>query len=204
MAETGGPILEGMGRPEEPRVKGVVEGMKENWKEKTEEEIKKRAKFKAKQAEWKMIGPTVEAKHVAMFDRITNAMNEGKLKRVAEKLRPVVKLEAKGIRLGTAVVDTVISTIPLVAGSLIFGRGISAIAQDADITSRIKWRVSGVLKVLAIGSAGMTLGTGISWLAPARRTSMFLSDIGGAVGERVVQITNKIFGGKTKAEIASA
>lgn len=194
MAETAGPVFEGVGRPEVQPKKGIVEGLKEKWKaniEKNKEEI---AKQKQKKEDWKKLGPEVEEKYIASFDRITKALGEGKIQQVVEKVRPIVKLNAKLARVSSAAVDITLGTVPLVAGSLIRGVGISALWSDmtADRTGGKYYRAGQVFKAIGMGSVAASLGAGILWFSPARRASAFMSDIVGAGGEKVVQIAQKI------------
>lgn len=198
MAENGGPVYEGVGRPEVTK-KGVVERIKEKWKAKVAENVEKQKAFKQKQAEWRKLGPTMEQKYIEAFDKVTGALDEGKLKTVAEKLRPIAKLNAKITRVGAAVVDMTIGTIPMIGGIVLRNAGLGALIKD--ITGEKKYRAGQVLGAIAVGSGGISLGLGIQWLSPMRRAGTWVIEQGGNLGERAAKWTNKILAGKPKAEM---
>lgn len=198
MAENGGPVFEGVGRPEVAK-KGVVERIKEKWKAKVAENIEKQNAFKQKQAEWRKLGPNMEQKYIEAFDKVTGALDEGKLKTVAEKLRPIAKLNAKITRVGAAVVDMTVGTIPMIGGIVLRNAGLGALIKD--ITGEKKYRAGQVLGAIAVGSGGISLGLGIQWLSPMRRAGTWAIEQSGNMGERVAKWTNKILAGKPKAEM---
>lgn len=199
MSESGGPIFEGVGRPEVAK-KGVVERLKEKWKAKVAENVEKQKAFKQKQAEWRKLGPTMEQKYVEAFDKITGALDEGKLKTVAEKLRPIAKIQAKLARVSAATVDMTVGIIPMIGGIVLRNAGLGALIKD--ITGEKKYRAGQVLGAIAVGSGGISLGLGIQWLSPMRRAGTWVIEQGGNLGERAAKWTNKILAGKPKPEVA--
>lgn len=199
MSESGGPVYEGVGRPEVVK-KGVVERIKEKWKAKVAENIEKQNAFKQKQAEWRKLGPTMEQKYVEAFDKITGALDEGKLKTVAEKLRPIAKIQAKLARVSAATVDMTVGIIPMIGGIVLRNAGLGALIKD--ITGEKKYRAGQVLGAIAVGSGGISLGLGIQWLSPMRRAGTWVIEQGGNLGERAAKWTNKILAGKPKPEVA--
>ena len=199
MAENGGPVFEGVGRPEVAK-KGVVERLKAKWKAKVAENIEKQNAFKQKQAEWRKLGPTMEQKYIEAFDKVTGALDEGKLKTVAEKLRPIAKLNAKITRVGAAAVDMTVGMIPMIGGIILRNAGLGALIKD--ITGERKYRAGQVLGAIAVGSGGVSLGLGIQWLSPMRRAGTWAIEQGGNLGERAAKWTNKILAGKPKPEVA--
>lgn len=198
MSETGGPVYEGVGRPEVAK-KGVVERIKEKWKAKVAENVEKQNAFKQKQAEWRKLGPTMEQKYVEAFDKITGALDEGKLKTVAEKLRPIAKLQAKITRVSAAAIDMTVGTIPMIGGIVLRNAGLGALYKD--LTGRRDASAGKVFTALAVGSGGISLGLGIQWLSPMRRAGTWVIEQGGNLGERAAKWTNKILAGKPKPEV---
>jgi len=153
-----------------------------------------------KKAEFKAIGPTVEKKYIAAYDRITNALGEGNLKKAAEKVRPVVQLEAKGMRLGTAIVDNTVGAIA--SGFGVLADVVIAFSLVDDVWNHNRIPVKTYLKSGAVGIGSSILGKVILEQAPTRKAVMFMTDIGAAGGEKVIQIANKIFGRNPKGVVA--
>ena len=199
MSEAGGPVFEGSSVRKEVQSKDIVEHMKSNWKKNTEKNAQEILEKAQKRMEFKALGKTVEQRYVDAFDKVIGAMDEGKLKQVANMVRPIVKLEAKVVRVGTAVVDTVVAAVPGVLGFSLYQRGVSGLVSE--ISGGAKYSAGQVIGALGVGGVGMAIGSGIIWLSPARRTSMWVIEKGGNIGERVAKWSNKILSGGQKVEM---
>ncbi len=198
MVENGGPVFEGVGRPE-VQSKNIVDHIKDRWKKNVNKNSQDLLEKSLKKAEFKGLGKAVEQKYLDAFDRVTQALDEGKLRTVAEKLRPIAKLEAKLLRVSTAVIDVTVAAIPTVVGLRFYTAGIGGLSSE--VSGGKKYSAAPVLGALGIGGAGMALGTGIMDLSPARRTSMWVMEKGGNLGERVAKWTNKILHKDSKPEV---
>lgn len=199
MSETGGPVYEGSSaRPEKAR-SGVVERMKAKWAARVEANKKLNEVQAQKKAEFKQIGPNLEKTYVESYQKIVNALGEGKLKKVGEKILPLIKGQAKIARVATAVPDVVIGTLFTASGikDSIIGY------TDAIMNPRALFR--NVLANVVGGHAETAIGGAILWQAPTRKLATRVIEFGGNMGEKAVTaITNKIIGRKETRVVTPA
>lgn len=222
MAETGGPVYEGSANFTPPK-KGMVEKLKQKVSEvhlsETANKVRERVANRLKQN----TGQIVEQRWMNAYQKTVDALDEGKRKDIAKKLKIVAYGVAKVHRIGAAVVDVALRVGGL--GSVMVGVGEVVRPQNAiDLSQRAvdeMWEVPGLSaqlnnKVLEKFNrvsqytpgqmrkeGALTLGAGLleGALGKARISAVasgWMADIVGVGGEKVAQITNKIFSGKPK------
>lgn len=168
----------------------------------------------------------VEQKWMNAYQRTVDTLDPGMRKKVAEKLRPVAWAVSKTARIGSAVTDFVLKwgggldilrSVPSIVrpGTIISGAqnaldGIDFADMPAYVSEKLKLRMEKTLNK----AANMTekqmrveglkqVGKGFveNWMGRKRISRVaagWLADVAGAGGERVAQISNKIFSGKPK------
>jgi hypothetical protein len=132
-------------------------------------------------------GEFVEKKWMSAYQRVVDTLDEGKRKQALDRLKPVAVGVAKLNRFGSAVIDVALHAFGF--SDMVSGIGL-IIKKDKS------YKIAGA----AIGAKG-ALEYVAGRKALARKASGFMADIIGFGGEKVAQITNKIFSGKPKAEM---
>lgn len=199
MSETGGPVYEGVGRPEKPSVGDRV-------KTKVQETF----------ADFRNKGEFVEKKWMNAYQKIVDALDDGKRKQVVEMMRPVAHVAAKINRVGSAVADLALRWIGFknVVGGVFMMTIPGSIRNDAQEavvggigkTSRAAERFAGMspnkirIQGAGMGAAGLVEGA-LGRGSVSRAASGWMADIMGSAGEKVAQISNKIFSGKPKVMV---
>ncbi len=224
MSENGGPIFEGSANFTPPK-KNIVEKIKQKASEvhlsETADKVRQRVVDRLSQN----TGVIVEKKWMDAYQKTVDALDEGKRKNLAKKLRIVAVGVAKVGRLGSAVSDFMFQLRGV--GGVLGGAGeirrpesriryahnvlnqyggdpnngpfIDSLVDVAIKESRMtpkEMKQKGVLDV-GKGLLDFTLGR----LRISRVASGWMADIAGMGGEKVAQITNKILTGKPKAEM---
>lgn len=198
MAEAGGPVFEGSSAQPEMVKSGIVERMKAKWAARVEASKKLNEAQMRKKAEFKQIGPNLEQAYIESYQKIINALGEGKLKKVGEKMLPLIKVQAKIARVAAAVPDIFFGSQFTYSG---INDSISGYRQ-ALLNPRALFR--DVVGSLVVGHAETAIGGAILWQAPTRKIATRMIEFGGNMGEKTVSaITNKIIGRKAEAMPAS-
>lgn len=200
MAETGGPVYEGMGKPEKQTVADKV-----------------RKGVEGRFREFKNKGVYVEQKWMNAYQRVVDALDPGKRKAAAEKMRPVAVAIAKTHRIGSAVVDVALrwvglknifaglvrmvapNTIINIAGQRAaemyqLGHTPSENLVNIATMTAEEMRRGGAIQ----GAVGLAENIG-GRMSVGRRASAWMADISGYGGEKIAQISNKILGKKPMA-----
>lgn len=187
MSETGGPVFEGSANFTPPK-KGIVEKMKQKISEvhlsETANNVRERVVDRLSQNS----GTIVEKKWMDAYQKTVDALDEGKRKKVVEKLRPVAVGVAKLNRFGAAVNDVFLQLAG--AGDVLWG-GIRLLSPRSSLSMRLT------------GASQIGSGVGEAALGTkkiSRVATGWMGDVAGIGGEKVAQITNKILRGKPKAE----
>lgn len=191
MSETGGPVFEGVGRPEAQPKQGVVERMKARYAAKVEKQQKETNSRKARKEEFKKIGPDLEKTYIEAYQKIVNTLGEGKLKKAGEFILPLIKAQAKLARVSAAVPDIFFGYSFARNGLLdtFSGYGNALFNRNALFRD--------VFTNVVAGHVETSIGAAILWQAPTRKIATRLIEFGGNVGEKTVAgITNKIIGRK--------
>lgn len=213
MAETG-QVFVGVGKPEVMAKSRLVDRVREKVKDRLSQNT----------------GLIVEKKWMDAYQKTVDALDPGKRKKIVEKMRPIAWLISKSARLGAAVNGVLLYGI---AGGDILSGGKDLVnpskrikqAQeftptfhsnflDTDLPRPQKQidamrKRAEFSKKRMMGEGVLGLGKGLveGYLAKIRIHHIaagWMGDIAGIGGEKVAQISNKIFSGKPKAEIASA
>lgn len=191
MSETGGPVYEGVGRPEQVKT-GVVEKVKAS--------IAKRVDgvkqdFSTRQA----FGAEKQARVVDRYKKVLDSMNDSWLKSAAKLYEPVVRADAAIKGINAAVLDTSVKTMlrwskaalsimTVVAG----GVGI------ADVKSgNTKKGVAEIIGAVALGAGVVGAGEARKRVADIRPIQGIMrkhEDAKDYIGLKGVDILNKIIG----------
>lgn len=228
MSETGGPVYEGSANFTPPK-KGMVEKLKQKASEvhlsETASRVRERVANRLKQN----TGQIVEQKWMDAYQKTVDALDEGKRKNIAKKLKIVARATAKIHRIGSSVVDVVLRVRGL-AGVMVgvgevahpqgaidlAGKYVDEMWEKPDLASKVHDSVLAdvnrratltprqMRKEGAITFAGGLIQGSLGKARISAVASGWLADIVGVGGEKVAQITNKIFSGKPKAEVTSA
>lgn len=228
MAENGGPVFEGSANFTPPK-KGMVEKLKQKVSKEqlsaTANKVRERVKDRLSQN----TGMIVEKKWMDAYQKTVDALDPGKRKKVAEKLKIVAVGVSKIARVGSAVGDFVLrwgGLLDVMGGAYRIARPASEInsaknvlnrlyeLDDApgvntehvnDLVNSLEKIASKTPKQIRIeGGKGVAKGLAEGFLAKARISRVaagWMGDIAGVGGEKWAQITNKILSGKPKAEI---
>lgn len=212
MAETGGPVYEGVGRPEMVKPKLV-------------DKVITRVKDRLQQN----TGEIVEQKWIDAYQKTVDATDPGMRKKILEKVRPVAVGVAKLNRFGAAVNDvflqvggafdvlgnvrTVVKPEHKIASAKnyrsnianLFGEDFPIPKSTLDKMDKIANSTPGQIRLkggVDIAKGGLKAYMGHEKMS--RVASGWFADISGKGGEKIAQITNKILGRKHKAESAAA
>lgn len=224
MSEAGGPVYEGSANFTPPK-KGVVDTLKQKASEvhlsQTANTVRERVVNRLKQN----TDQIVEQKWMDAYQKTVDALDPGKRKKIAEKLRIAAVGVSKIARVGSSVADFALRWVGF--GSVMIGTGevvnpqgainiaiknVDEMWEKPDLSSRLH---DSVLKKIIRNSeytpkqmqkeGAITLGSGLleGALGKAKISRVavgWLGDIAGSYGEKVAQISNKILRGKPKAE----
>ncbi len=208
MSETGGPVYEGSSAWPEKAKSGVVDHVKKSIYEAFSETRHK--------------GEFVEKKWMDSYQRVVDALDDGNRKKIAESLRPVAIGVAKVQKLGAGVADfvlrwggafqTVFGAIDVINPSFSIRLGKEGVAQAEKtgkaVSKYVRDMAGRTLKETRVfGVKEATKGViknQVGKVSGVQYASGFMADIVGSGGEKVAQISNKIFRGKPKAEAMHA
>ncbi len=226
MSESGGPIFEGSANFTPPK-KGMVEKLKQKASEVHLSEKADKVRVRIADRLKQNTGMIVEKKWMDAYQKTVDALDSGKRKKVLEKLKPVAWLVSKSARLGAAINGVFLYGIA--AGDIVTG-GADLLtpnkrikqAQDFEPTfhsnfldmdlPRPESQIDDMAKranfskkrMMGEGAKGLGKGLVEGYLAKIRIHHVaagWMGDIAGIGGEKVAQISNKIFSGKAKAEM---
>jgi hypothetical protein len=230
MAENGGPVYEGSANftPKKTLGEKLKQKVSKEQLSQTANNVRERVKNRLAQN----TGIIVEQKWMDAYQKTVDALDEGKRKDIAKKLKIVARGVAKVHRIGSAVVDVALRVGGL--GKIAVGVPELVHPQSAIDTAQKyateKWKDVDIPNIPSVlkdpifqklnkvseytpnqmrTEGALNIGTGLleGALGKARISAVasgWMADIVGMGGEKIAQITNKIFRGKPTAEAATA
>lgn len=199
MSEAGGPVYEGVGRPEVAK-KGVVEKVRDSLERKYEEinkEFETRGKF----------GQEKQQRVIERYQTMVGGMNESILKSAVKLYEPIVRADAFVKGINAAVLDTSVNTLlkygrhALSLASLVSG----VVAFDAFKNKKsIGTKIGGVVGAVGLGAGAVGVDMARKNFTEVRPVESLMrkhEDAKDFIGLKGVDILNKIIGRKAPVAV---
>lgn len=191
MAENGGPVFEGVGRPEKTKF-NLVDRVKQSVQRKVDEV---KAEYEARKA----FGQEVQGRVMDRYAKVVGSMNESMIKSAYKGIEPAVKLKAAVEGFSAAAVDVSVKSM-LKGTRHLMALGTLVLLGDAGMKSG-KDRLKSVLGAVGMAAGGVgaeAVRQKVKDIRPMHTVSNKFEDARDFVGLKSVDILNKIIGRKAE------